>query len=164
MKNDHMSPILNFSKEEQKYLPIKGTVIHLVTPTSIGDIWHLVADRLQVALESGAEESILNDWLIALVTLKAQLWILVDTEEGQLVGVVLTQFLEYKQHKTLHIVLLQADDFERIKDHITVLEDFARTNGAVALEQWGRPGWARHLPQHQPGWKVAYHVMRRSLK
>jgi len=147
-------------------LPVSqdDTIIRLVLPHEVGDIWHRVADRLQSALEHGVDESTLHDWLVALVNMRAQLWLLVNTKEEKLIGTVLTQFLEYKQHKTLHIILFQADDFRQIGHHIVGLEEFAKKNGAIALEQWGRPGWSRHLPRHQPGWELAYHVMRRPLK
>jgi len=149
---------------EEIPVTVDTTAIRLVLPHEVGDIWHRVSDRLQGALEWGVHESTLHDWLVALINMRAQLWLLIDKKEEKLIGVILTQFLEYKQHKTLHVILFQADNFKAIGHHIATLEEFARTNGAIALEQWGRPGWSRHLPRNQPGWELAYHVMRRPLK
>jgi hypothetical protein len=45
----------------------------------------------------------------------------------------------------------------------STLEEFAKDAGCVAVEQWGRPGWAKVLPQLIPGFEQAYVVMRKNI-
>lgn len=125
--------------------------------------WPNVADRLARALLHGAGESKLCDWHKSLVNGNSQLWLLTTDDLNTIVGVVLTQILVYARHKTLHIVLHESDDFKAIASLHAELERFAREQGCVAVEQWGRRGWAKTLPKEIPGYQEAYIVMRKEL-
>jgi hypothetical protein len=127
-----------------------------VLPEGIMHVWPLVQERLQRALNHGVGESTLADWHKSLVNGASQLWV-IDHEEA-IVGAVLTQILTYVRHKTLQIVL-----FEATKPLHADLEKFAMDNQCVAVEQWGRRGWARVLPTQVPGYEEAYVVMRKKL-
>jgi hypothetical protein len=146
--------------------------LHLLLPDAVGEYWHLVKDRLQQAISHGTGESTLADWLKALANGNAQLWILL--EEGlptaneaeikaALRGALITQFLNYNRYRTLHLVMLQSDDFSQSAPQYHLLEAFGKRNNCVAIEQWGRPGWARALPKYVPGFKLSYHVMKKTF-
>lgn len=135
----------------------------LATPGEVAEHWHLVKDYLKRALEHGAGESTLADYLAKIMNYQAQLWVVLD--EGQhVVAAGMTKFIQYSRHKTLHLVALGGDNLNDWGDTFSVVEQFARDNGCVAIEQWGRPGWSRVLPKIVPGFETVYHVMRKELK
>lgn len=124
--------------------------------------WHVLSGFLKQAHAHGQQESTLTDYLQKILNMNAQCWVVF--EDDKVVGVGLTQILTYARHKTLHII-----DFTGSADAVTpeiigVVEEFAKNNGCIALEQWGRKGWAKMLPKQIPGFYEAYTVMRKKLK
>jgi len=72
--------------------------------------------------------------------------------------------LHYAQHKTLHIIAFSGEDFKQQAQVFPTVEQFAKGLGCKAIEQWGRQGWAKVLPEYVPGFKQAYVVMRKELE
>lgn len=126
------------------------------------EYWPYLDRRLQQALEHSVGESTLTDWLRALLNGNAQLWpFFVD---DHIHGAGLTQFINYNRCRTLHVVLIQVDDFAKYGPWCwQVLEEFGKANNCIAAESWGRPGWAKTLPKLIPGFKPAYQVMRKDF-
>lgn len=123
--------------------------------------WDTVSKHLVRAQEHGQGESSLADYLRKILNNEAQCWAVIDG--ARIVGVGLTEVLTYAQHKTLHIITFSGADFENQSKVFPTVEAFAKEMGCVAIEQWGRPGWAKVLPQYVPGFKQAYVVMRKEL-
>jgi hypothetical protein len=134
---------------------------YIATAEQISNHWHDYRPLLEEALSHGCGETKLTEYLRRLMGLQAQLWIVEDA--GALKGVCLTQFLDYSTHKTLHIVACSGVDFTQWAHLHAGIESFAIKAGAVAVEQWGRPGWARVLPKLIPGYRPVYQVMRKDL-
>jgi hypothetical protein len=124
--------------------------------------WPILSRYLRKVLEHGQGESTLTDYLTKVLVGVAQCWGVI--EHGTIVGVGLTEFLQYSQHKTLHIIAFSGSNFEEQSKVFPTVEQFAKDNGCKAIEQWGRPGWAKVLPQYVPGFKQAYVVMRKDLE
>lgn len=124
--------------------------------------WPTLSRYLRQVIEHGQGESTLTDYLTKVLVNMAQCWAVV--EGGTIVGVGLTEFLQYTQHKTLHIIAFSGSNFEEQSKVFPTVEQFARDNGCKAIEQWGRQGWAKVLPQYVPGFKQAYVVMRKDLE
>ena len=124
--------------------------------------WPTLSRYLYKVLEHGQGESTLTDYLTKVLVGVAQCWGVF--EHGTIVGVGLTEFLQYSQHKTLHIIAFSGSNFEEQSKVFPTVEQFARDNGCKAIEQWGRQGWAKVLPQYVPGFKQAYVVMRKDLE
>jgi hypothetical protein len=124
--------------------------------------WPTLSRYLRQVIEYGQGESTLTDYLTKVLINMAQCWAVV--EGGTIVGVGLTEFLQYTQHKTLHIIAFSGSNFEEQSKVFPTVEQFARDNGCKAIEQWGRQGWAKVLPQYVPGFKQAYVVMRKDLE
>jgi hypothetical protein len=135
--------------------------IELLLPEKAVDVWPLVKEPLQKALDHGQGESKLIDYLNGILNYQVQLWVIHN--EGNLRGVVLTKFIQYSRHKTLHVIGLSGENFNEWVHLYPAIEDFAKNNGCVAIETWGRPGWSKTLPKVLPGFELAYHVMRKSL-
>jgi hypothetical protein len=135
--------------------------IQQLTKEQTTENWITLSKHLRQAIEHGQGESTLTDYLTKILTGYAQCWAVV--EHGTIVGVGLTEFLQYTQHKTLHIIAFSGSNFEEQSKVFPTVEQFARDNGCKAIEQWGRQGWAKVLPQYVPGFKQAYVVMRKDL-
>jgi hypothetical protein len=134
----------------------------IVLPDELVQTWDRYVDLLNSALKHGCGETSLAEWLRRLMAMQAQLWA-VETEEGNLKGVALTQFIDYGNHKTIHLVLCAGADWPEWAHLHKDVEDFGSRNGCIAVEQWGRAGWARQLPKFLPGYRAVYQVMRKDL-
>jgi hypothetical protein len=124
--------------------------------------WPTLSRYLRKVLQHGQGESTLTDYLTKVLTGYAQCWAVL--EGTAIVGVGLTEFLNYSQHKTLHIIAFSGGNFEEQSKVFPTVEAFAKENNCKAIEQWGRPGWAKVLPKYVPGFKQAYVVMRKDLE
>ena len=136
-------------------------IIHIATPEEAVLHWPVISKLFLKAKDTGQGESSLLDYLKKILNYNAQCWVIVD--DNKIVGAGLTEFINYAQHKTLHIILFSGDNFEQQSKMFPPVEQFARDNDCKAIEQWGRPGWAKVLPQYVPGFKQAYVVMRKDL-
>jgi hypothetical protein len=137
--------------------------IILLSPQQALEHWKTISELLRKVLEHGQGESTLTDYMKKILNEFAQCWAVVD-DELNIVGVGLTEYLQYSQHKTLHIIAFSGSNFEEQSKVFPTVEQFARDSGCKAIEQWGRPGWAKVLPKYVPGFKEAYVVMRKELK
>ncbi len=141
--------------------PTSDTTIQLQLPEEAFALLPVLRPRLQQALDHGVHESTFFDWVQRIVSGQAHVWVF--REHGRITGAGLTQFLTYTRHKTLHIVLFQADSFDLCYPLLVEVERFARDNGCIAMEQWGRAGWSRELPKVVAGFREVYRVMRKDL-
>lgn len=136
--------------------------IRLVMPDEIAMTWNNYVPLITSALDHGCGETKLSEYLRRLMAMEAQLWA-ISNGDDELIGVGLTQFLNYSTHKTLHIVGCAGIDWPQWAHLHSVVESFAIKGGAIAVEQWGRPGWTKVLPKLVPGYKPVYQVMRKEL-
>lgn len=120
--------------------------------------WPVLTPYFEKAMVHGQGESTLADYMSKILTHRAQCWVLLN-EQGQIVGAAVTEFIQYMQHKTLHILAYGGGDFEEQSKVFPTVIEYAKANGCKAIEQWGRDGWAKVLPKYVPGFKKAYTVM-----
>jgi hypothetical protein len=136
---------------------------YILSPALVADNWHILKGYLKEALDHSVNETPLEEWLKRILSYQAQLWISVNEQE-KLLGVGITQFIQYTTHKTLHIVAVGGEGLlERISEAYYPIENFARENDCKAVEQWGRRGWGKVLSSMDPEFKTIYHVMRKEL-
>jgi hypothetical protein len=124
--------------------------------------WVTLSRYLSKVLPHGQGESSLTDYLTKILNNYAQCWALV--EGGTIVGVGLTEFLQYSQHKTLHIIAFSGSNFEEQSKVFPTVEQFAKDNGCKRIESWGRRGWVKQLTRYSSGWKEAYTVMSKDIQ
>lgn len=103
------------------------------------------------------------DYLSRALSQVVQVWVFLD-DNNNMVGCGMTQFLQYSTHKTLHIIACEGIEWDTWAKEYYKIEQFAKQNGATACESWGRAGWSKVLPKAIPGFKVAYHVMRKEIE
>jgi len=137
--------------------------IILLPPEQVVEHWKTISDLLSKVLEHSQGESTLTDYLKKILNEHVHCWVVVDDNQN-IIGTGLTQYLQYSQHKTLHIIAFSGSNFEDQSKVFPTVEQFARDSGCKAIEQWGRPGWAKVLPKYVPGFKEAYVVMRKDLE
>jgi len=135
--------------------------IYPVSPDYALSNWTLISSYLTRALEHGQGESTLTDYMRKILNGYAQCWGVV--KDDKLVGVGLTEIMQYSQQKTLHIIAFSGDNFEEQSGMINVVKQYAIDNGCKAIEQYGRKGWAKMLPKYIPEFKECYTVMRIDL-
>jgi hypothetical protein len=136
--------------------------IRLLSPEEVLDRWLVLSPLIKDALDKGQGENTLLDHMKRILNFNSHCWLITNDEE-EVKGVVLTEFLQYTQHKTLHIITASGQEFSTWAHLFSTLEEFAKDAGCVAVEQWGRPGWAKVLPQLIPGFEQAYVVMRKNI-
>jgi hypothetical protein len=125
--------------------------------------WPTISSFLHSAMEHGQGESTLVDYLRKILNNAAQCWVVLDTN-NTIVGAGLTEFMQYNQHRTLHIIAFGGSNFEEQSKVFPAVEQFAKDNNCKSIEQWGREGWAKILPKYVPGFKQAYVVMRKDIQ
>ena len=97
----------------------------LIEPARAADNWHVLKSYIERALEHSVQETPLHEWLRRILNYQAQLWATIDDNE-LILGVGITQFLDYSTHRTLHIVAVSGSDFiQHLTDAHLVLEKFA---------------------------------------
>jgi hypothetical protein len=137
--------------------------IYLLSKEQTVEYWPLLSNHFNKVLQYSQGESTVIDYLTKILNGVAQCWAVIDSN-NDIVGAGLTEFLNYSQHKTLHIIAFSGSNFEEQSKVFPTIEQFARDTGCKAIEQWGRQGWAKVLPQYVPGFKQAYVVMRKDLE
>ena len=136
--------------------------IIILTPEQALTHWVTLSELFSKVIEHGQGESTLTDYMKKILNEMAQCWAVLDNNDC-IVGAGLTEYLQYSQHKTLHIIAFSGSNFEEQSKVFPTVEQFARDSGCIAIEQWGRPGWAKVLPKYVPGFKEACVVMRKDL-
>ena len=136
--------------------------IRLLLPEEILAKWSIISIMIQEALDSGQGENTLVDHMKNLLDFRSHCW-LIENNENEIQGVVLTEFLQYTRHKTLHVITLSGKVFESWVYLYPTIEQFAKDANCKAIEQWGRAGWSKVLPKLIPGFEQAYVVMRKNI-
>jgi hypothetical protein len=138
------------------------TNIFALTQDQVASNWNRISEYLTRVIETGQGESSLTDYLRKCLNNQAICWA-VMTAEGNIVGVGLTEILQYSQHKTLHIIAFSGDNFDEQAQVFPTIIQYAKDCGCKSIEQWGRKGWAKVLPKYIPEFKEVYTVMRIDL-
>ena len=137
--------------------------INLLAPTELALKWHTLEPLVKKAVFHGEHETDTVVYLNRALNYQAQIWEITDNE-GQTKGVVVTQFLNYSNYQTLHLVALAGTDLDKWVHLYYEIERFANNNKCTAVESWGRKGWSKYLPKVLPGFYESYVVMRKNLK
>jgi len=136
--------------------------IRLLLPEEVLEKWSILSPFIQEALATGQGENTLADHMRKLMNFESHCWLITDNEE--VLGAGLTEFIQYTRHKTLHIITIAGKNFEEWGGLVfPTIESFAKDGGATAVEQWGRAGWAKMLPKLISGFEQAYVVMRKNI-
>lgn len=106
-----------------------------------------------------------DDILRFLVNGVMQLWVVFDTETGELYGHIITEIKPYPQCKmlTIQYCAMKPNHMVHVEDRMQELaEDFAKQNGCAGIEFIGRPGWGKHIKKY--GYDVQSVMYQRFFK
>lgn len=121
-------------------------IVHVTDLALVEAMWPVVGPMLApaVSLSNGCYE--VDDVLAELRTGQQQLW--VDWVDGQTVNAAMTtMFDQYPRKKTLKVVFVGGRKMKKwLPEFISLVEAFARKNGADLLEGFFRKGWVKVWP------------------
>jgi hypothetical protein len=111
--------------------------------------WEDARPFVERALEEGLGHLAAEDVLAAIEARDMQLWLLVEPGAARLRGAVVTQLVDWPRRRVCRLVLAGAEDGRRSDwlGAIATIEAWALQRGCGVIELYGRPGWARLLPQ-----------------
>jgi len=142
-----------------------------LTPEDILKNWPVIESSIQKSLKHSVSESSTFDifqWLMN--PDYAQCWVVFD-DNNNLINISVTKINKYAQHISLHIVTTTSVgkiNWDAYKEAHHVIEDYARSIGAVRVEAYGRPGWKRKIKKlngkHGETYKESYTVISMFLE
>lgn len=136
----------------------------LLSTEEITNDWHLYKDLLADALSHGQGETPLSEYLRRLLAYQAQLWVIYDEHnDHELKGCLLSQFLQYTNYQSLHMIACSGNNWADWSQTYYDLEKFAKDNNCKTVEMWGRPGWSKMMPKMLPGFETVYHVLKKDI-
>lgn len=133
--------------------PMNHQLIHLVrNPPELRDL----LEKWLGSVENRSNRMVSVDSLLSQVDEdRAQLWVMVEEEEGQardIIGAVVTEIGEYPSGKRVLQILAAGGEKGRMKDGFANARDrceaFAKENLCDAVIFMGRAGWARWYPDY----------------
>ena len=116
----------------------------LLTPENIVEYWHLIKESIEDALKKGTGESSLFDIYKKLINGNAQAWVVLK-DDKDMVAVATTEFIEWSQYKSLHLITVTGEGWDEYKYLHAELEQFAKDSGCKDVQVWGRKGWEKKL-------------------
>lgn len=140
---------------------MEDTVITMVYPSNVSLVWPLVVSLLDPALAIAGTHEI-GDVRKSIMGGQAQLWVQWTKDKGVDAAVV-TEFVNYPKGLWFRLWLSGAQKQAKIMwdKFFDILYEFADKNDCVGLEDCGRSGWERHIPQ---GKKTRNIAMLRRIK
>lgn len=110
----------------------------------IESVWPKIEEYLNGAAKYTYGRFTIEDIKQGLYTKDQQLWIAYDDETEEAYGAVVTQILTYPRMKTLVMHFTGGIELPRWKNQMLgLLQQFARDNGCVVIESYGRDGWEK---------------------
>ena len=116
----------------------------LLTPENIIDYWHLIKDDIQEAMDKGTNETSMFDLYRKIINEQAQCWVVLK-DDKDMVAVATTEFIQWSQYKTLHLITVSGKGWDEYKFLHAELEKYAKDSGCKDIQVWGRKGWEKKL-------------------
>ena len=133
-----------------------------IAPQMLPDVWQHVAPLLDKAVSLNPELIKIQDVYEAALAGVYLVWVAVDEEKGEFVGVITTRIISYPRCKAMAMDFLGGT---RMKEWLHLaqeaVEEHAKRNGCSHLEAYGRRAWSRYLEPH--GWGQAYITYKKEL-
>lgn len=124
--------------------------LHPVPSCEVEAKWHFAEPWVRSAVDEYALLETVESYKARCLDRSAQLWLIAD--QDQVVGCGITEIYPTNKGMTCAVPVLAAASFE---DALTplfgTLEQWAREQGCVRLQGYGRMGWVRALKPH--GWR-----------
>lgn len=132
-----------------------------VPHSSVGDIWFEVKPMLEKGIAHGDGELHIDDLLKFLLERTMQLWVLYNESEGQISMAGVTEIVNYPRTKVCRAVVLGGDGVDMWIQHISGIEEWAKSMNCDKVEAYGRRGLAKKM--EQIGYQNKYVVIRKDI-
>lgn len=133
-----------------------------IAPQMLPDVWQHVAPLLDKAVSLSPELIKIQDVYEAALAGVYLVWVAVDEEKGEFVGVITTRIISYPRTKAMAMDFIGG---ARMKEWLGMaheaIEEHAKRNECSHLEGYGRRAWSRFLEPH--GWEQAYITYKKDL-
>lgn len=147
----------------QRAVRTEGPVALSLEPIAgplVATAWALAEPWVRSAVERGALIETSESYKARCTAESAQLWLIV--QEARVVGAGITEIYDTPKGLTCAVPVLAAVSFEEaLKPLFETVEAWARTEGCVRLEGYGRPGWSRALKPY--GWRPLSVVIEKDI-
>ena len=139
--------------------------LFLIKPDDVEDLWFGARPLIQKALNHA--EGALSTTDVLRMILNGQMHLWVGFQDNQIFTAIVTEIIHYPRHKICRIITTATETGHDLDEwYPTMLkhvEEFALSEGCVALEAWCRKGLARKLDwDHEHS--VVYKVIKRNTE
>lgn len=125
-------------------------------------VWQHVAPLLNKAVRLSPEIIRINDVYEASLKGAYVVWVALDEESGEFIGVITTRIIDYPRRKALAMDFIGGS---RMKEWLAMaqeaIEEHARRNDCSHLEGYGRRAWSKFLKPF--GWEQSYITFKKEL-
>lgn len=150
-------------------MPSSGEVrFALVGQNWLGDVWPLIADRVQdLCLDWMPGRYEAADLYDQCASGEKQLWLAVDPASGAILAIIFTEIAVYPRSRWGRLFALTGVSMRRWLPRLAdvtqpnAIAEFFREQGCIGVEATGRRGWGRALGPY--GYRAARHTLEREL-
>lgn len=130
--------------------------VSLVPADHAAAVWPLVLPHMEKAAEYTYGRYTVDDILVAITDYDHHLWV-AFTDEGAVLGAVVTTFRMYPRKKYLDLTFVGGDDgFTWKEPMLKMLQHWAYDNDCDGIESGGRLGWSKIFKDD--GYKALWQV------
>lgn len=133
--------------------------VQLVPPDQVYGVWDKVKPLIEASLNVGFGYTTIDQAKMLLT--KGLQTLLIADDEGELVGAMVVEFVNYPNERVIFLVELGGNAVvdQSVLDQV---EDWARQNGATRMCAWADDARAR-LYKMKSGFTTARHVVEKKL-
>lgn len=115
-----------------------------VPPDKLAAAWPHVLPHIEKMARATRGKLSADDFRQRIAAGEFQLWVVL--RDGNRLASVLTEIIQYPQRKVARIVGCVGRHREEWVHLLAEVQDWARSQGCVAMEAFARKGWARVIP------------------
>lgn len=141
----------------------KSNITLAPMPQSAG-LLPMIAPLVERGLEYEHGEHSVHDVLTGIFDGSFQLWVVTAPATDEVLSIGVTALADFPQKRILELFLVAGKRLDMWLDHIRILEEFALSQGALALEWRGRRGWEKVMKNfgYSPKCVVMYKELDRN--
>jgi|TARA_R110000744_G_scaffold351017_1_gene456778 hypothetical protein len=134
-----------------------------VPKDNIEEVFPIVKDSIEKALQYSGNHFIVKDIYNALIKDEMQLWVLWNLDKKQkFQGCGVTKILQRTNSKALNIFIVTGRNRKQWQTKMPLVEDWAKQNGCTHIETYARPGWSKLLKEQD--YKITHYLLEKKLE
>jgi len=130
-------------------------IVSAVPPQYLNEVWWPVRQHLEGAAKTADKKFHVDDIYRGIASGSYGLWIVIDPTDDSIVAAITTRLIQYPNRKAMALDWVGGT---RMKEWIDLVLDeiktYAKDQGCMHLEGYGRKAWGRWLAKR--GWGQAY--------